>query len=95
MIFNQQLGLLGHLSAACLPGGLVLVFAVIVRSTSVNALAWAIGLLVGSALFGARYRYVWKRIGDQVVRQVRLMAVAPDQPDGELASGPNANEVGN
>ena len=95
LIFNQQLGLLGHLSAACLLGGLVLVFAVIVRSTSVSALTWAIGLLVGSALFGARYRYFWKRIGDQVVRQVRLMAVAPDKPDSGLASGPTASEGGN
>ena len=76
LIFNQQLGLLGHLAAACVIGSLMIVAAVVVGSRSADALWWAVALLIGSFLFAARYEYFWKRIGDQVVRQVRLMATS-------------------
>jgi uncharacterized membrane-anchored protein len=77
LIFNQQLGLLGHLAAACVIGSVLIVVAVVLGTASVYALWWAVVLCGGSGLFAARYKYFWKRIGDQVVRQVRLMATVP------------------
>lgn len=73
-ILNQQIGLFGHLSAACLIGVVLVAGALMSGKGSANGLGWAALLIFGTLLFGVRYKHFWMRFGDQVVRQVRLMA---------------------
>lgn len=88
-IMNQQIGLFGHLCMACGIGLVMVATTKLPYQPTGLSIAFAVVLALGVLLFGLRYRYFWKRFGDQVVRQVRLMAVpAAGQPATAMPAKP-------